>query len=90
MNTGIQDAHNLAWKIACFVKGIAPSSILHTYESERKPVLLLPFVPLFLLIFFFVSLELDSSYVIFRSPNLTLLSVSRTSEQPWQFLLLLA
>ncbi|OVA15384.1 Monooxygenase [Macleaya cordata] len=38
MNTGIQDAHNLAWKIAALVKGIAPPSILHTYEMERKPI----------------------------------------------------
>ncbi|KAG6764653.1 hypothetical protein POTOM_032133 [Populus tomentosa] len=38
MNTGIQDAHNLAWKIAALVKGIAPSSILHTYETERRPI----------------------------------------------------
>lgn len=45
MNTGIQDAHNLAWKIASVVKGVAPSSILHTYETERRPVLLLSFLP---------------------------------------------
>uniref|UniRef100_A0A2N9FSR5 FAD-binding domain-containing protein n=1 Tax=Fagus sylvatica TaxID=28930 RepID=A0A2N9FSR5_FAGSY len=38
MNTGIQDAHNLAWKIASFVKHIAPASILETYETERKPI----------------------------------------------------
>ncbi|KAE8023641.1 hypothetical protein FH972_009316 [Carpinus fangiana] len=38
MNTGIQDAHNLAWKIASIVKGIAPSSLLETYETERKPI----------------------------------------------------
>ncbi|CAK7327404.1 unnamed protein product [Dovyalis caffra] len=38
MNTGIQDAHNLAWKIAALIKGIAPSSILHTYETERRPI----------------------------------------------------
>ncbi|PQP91960.1 uncharacterized protein Pyn_29124 [Prunus yedoensis var. nudiflora] len=38
MNTGIQDSHNLAWKIASVVKGIAPSSILHTYETERRPI----------------------------------------------------
>ncbi|KAJ7980129.1 FAD/NAD(P)-binding oxidoreductase family protein [Quillaja saponaria] len=38
MNTGIQDAHNLAWKIALVVKGIAPSSLLNTYETERKPI----------------------------------------------------
>ncbi|KAI3933491.1 hypothetical protein MKX01_022070 [Papaver californicum] len=37
MNTGIQDAHNLAWKIAAIVKGISPSSLLQTYETERKP-----------------------------------------------------
>lgn len=40
MNTGIQDAHNLAWKLASVLKGISPSSFLHTYEAERKPVLL--------------------------------------------------
>ncbi|KAL4282278.1 hypothetical protein GQ457_03G009140 [Hibiscus cannabinus] len=40
MNTGIQDAHNLAWKIASLLKGVAPSSILATYETERKPIAL--------------------------------------------------
>ncbi|XP_024193944.1 putative polyketide hydroxylase isoform X1 [Rosa chinensis] len=38
MNTGIQDSHNLAWKIASVVKGIAPPSILNTYETERRPI----------------------------------------------------
>ncbi|XP_028772198.1 uncharacterized protein LOC114729368 isoform X2 [Neltuma alba] len=38
MNTGIQDAHNLAWKIAAVMKGIAPSSLLNTYEMERRPI----------------------------------------------------
>ncbi|GMN49161.1 hypothetical protein TIFTF001_018326 [Ficus carica] len=38
MNTGIQDSHNLAWKIASVVKGIAPFSMLNTYETERRPV----------------------------------------------------
>ncbi|KAG8640020.1 hypothetical protein MANES_13G016100v8 [Manihot esculenta] len=38
MNTGIQDAHNLAWKIASVMKGIAPSSIIRTYEMERRPI----------------------------------------------------
>ncbi|XP_068333021.1 uncharacterized protein [Pyrus communis] len=38
MNTGIQDSHNLAWKIASVVKGIAPSSILNSYETERRPI----------------------------------------------------
>ncbi|XP_010519667.1 PREDICTED: uncharacterized protein LOC104799053 isoform X2 [Tarenaya hassleriana] len=40
MNTGIQDAHNLAWKIAALVKGTAQSSILNTYETERRPIAL--------------------------------------------------
>lgn len=38
MNTGIQDAHNLAWKISSLLNGIAPWSILQTYETERRPV----------------------------------------------------
>lgn len=38
MNTGIQDAHNLAWKLAYFVMGVSPSSFLHTYETERRPI----------------------------------------------------
>lgn len=40
MNTGIQDAHNIAWKLALVSKGIAPASFLSTYEAERKQVLL--------------------------------------------------
>lgn len=39
MNTGIQDAHNLAWKLALVVKGVASRSVLQTYEMERRPVL---------------------------------------------------
>lgn len=38
MNTGIQDAHNLAWKIAGVLSGWAPEALLDTYESERRPV----------------------------------------------------
>ncbi|MFE1441654.1 FAD-dependent monooxygenase [Streptomyces sp. NPDC058739] len=38
LNTGIQDAHNLAWKLAAVVKGSAPDSLLDTYEAERRPV----------------------------------------------------
>lgn len=37
MNTGIQDAHNLAWKLALSVKGIS-EQLLKTYENERMPV----------------------------------------------------
>ncbi|WP_309398549.1 FAD-dependent monooxygenase [Cerasicoccus maritimus] len=35
MNTGLQGAHNLAWKLAAVIKGDAPESLLATYESER-------------------------------------------------------
>jgi 2-polyprenyl-6-methoxyphenol hydroxylase-like FAD-dependent oxidoreductase len=37
-NTGVQDAHNLAWKIALVLKGIAGPELLSTYEAERQPV----------------------------------------------------
>jgi putative polyketide hydroxylase/tetracenomycin A2 monooxygenase-dioxygenase len=38
MNTGIQDAHNLAWKLALVLKGHASDRLLDTYTSERRPV----------------------------------------------------
>ncbi|XP_073129861.1 uncharacterized protein [Henckelia pumila] len=38
MNTGIQDAHNLAWKLASVLKGITPPSFLSTYEMERRQI----------------------------------------------------
>jgi 2-polyprenyl-6-methoxyphenol hydroxylase-like FAD-dependent oxidoreductase len=37
MNTGIQDAHNLGWKLAAVADGAAPA-LLDTYEAERRPV----------------------------------------------------
>lgn len=37
-NTGIQDAHNLAWKLAAVLGGWAGSALLGTYEQERRPV----------------------------------------------------
>lgn len=37
MNTGIQDAYNLAWKIAGVLKGFAGENILDTYNEERLP-----------------------------------------------------
>ena len=37
-NTGIHDAHNLAWKLALVLKGVAGPELLDTYEVERKPV----------------------------------------------------
>jgi 2-polyprenyl-6-methoxyphenol hydroxylase-like FAD-dependent oxidoreductase len=38
MNTGLQDAHNLAWKLAMVAGGKVLPEILFTYEDERKPV----------------------------------------------------
>jgi 2-polyprenyl-6-methoxyphenol hydroxylase-like FAD-dependent oxidoreductase len=37
MTTGIQDAYNLAWKLAAVLDG-APDSLLDTYEAERRPI----------------------------------------------------
>jgi 2-polyprenyl-6-methoxyphenol hydroxylase-like FAD-dependent oxidoreductase len=37
-NAGIQDAHNLAWKLAAVLNGWADESLLDTYEAERRPV----------------------------------------------------
>src|SRR5690348_13453350 len=38
MNTGIQDAMNLGWKLAAAVHGWAPSWLLDSYSAERHPV----------------------------------------------------
>jgi 2-polyprenyl-6-methoxyphenol hydroxylase-like FAD-dependent oxidoreductase len=38
MNTGLQDAFNLAWKLALVCDGVADSSLLDSYETERRPV----------------------------------------------------
>ncbi|MFD0820623.1 FAD-dependent monooxygenase, partial [Micromonospora zhanjiangensis] len=38
MNTGIQDAVNLGWKLAATVHGWAPAGLLDSYQSERHPV----------------------------------------------------
>ncbi|HEX2401362.1 MAG TPA: FAD-dependent monooxygenase [Mycobacterium sp.] len=38
MNTGIQDAYNLAWKLALVERGIADEKLLDTYQAERHPV----------------------------------------------------
>jgi 2-polyprenyl-6-methoxyphenol hydroxylase-like FAD-dependent oxidoreductase len=37
MNTGLQDAYNLVWKLWLIEKYDAPGSLLETYEAERKP-----------------------------------------------------
>jgi pentachlorophenol monooxygenase len=38
MNTGIQDAYNLGWKLALEVQGTAASGLLDSYDAERRPV----------------------------------------------------
>jgi 2-polyprenyl-6-methoxyphenol hydroxylase-like FAD-dependent oxidoreductase len=43
MNTGIQDAHNLGWKLAAVAKGASPelldsTALLNSYEAERRPI----------------------------------------------------
>ena len=38
MNTGIQDACNLAWKLSYVIKNQIPENILETYQEERLPV----------------------------------------------------
>jgi 2-polyprenyl-6-methoxyphenol hydroxylase-like FAD-dependent oxidoreductase len=38
MNTGIQDAFNLAWKLAAVIKGAAAPTLLDSYQNERYPV----------------------------------------------------
>jgi 2-polyprenyl-6-methoxyphenol hydroxylase-like FAD-dependent oxidoreductase len=38
MNTGIQDAWNLGWKLALAARGVADQSLLDSYDAERRPV----------------------------------------------------
>ncbi len=38
LNTGVQDAHNLAWKLAAVEHGRAAADLLDSYEQERRPV----------------------------------------------------
>ena len=37
-NTGVQDAHNLAWKLALTLDGVAGPGLLDSYDAERRPV----------------------------------------------------
>jgi len=38
MNTGIQDAYNLGWKLALTIQGVANENLLDSYDAERHPV----------------------------------------------------
>jgi hypothetical protein len=37
LNTGVQDVHNLAWKLAAVLQGWASPDLLDTYDAERRP-----------------------------------------------------
>jgi putative polyketide hydroxylase len=37
-NTGIEDAHNLAWKLASVYRGESSPELLETYDAERRPI----------------------------------------------------
>jgi 2-polyprenyl-6-methoxyphenol hydroxylase-like FAD-dependent oxidoreductase len=38
LNSGVQDAHNLAWKLALVLRGQASEQLLDSYDPERRPV----------------------------------------------------
>ncbi|MFB7669274.1 FAD-dependent monooxygenase, partial [Kitasatospora sp. NPDC056138] len=38
LNTGVQDAYNLAWKLALTIRGLATDDVLESYHAERHPV----------------------------------------------------
>ena len=38
LNTGVQDAVNLGWKLAQVVRGTSPDGLLDTYHAERHPI----------------------------------------------------
>jgi hypothetical protein len=38
LNSGVQDAHNLVWKMHAVITGQSPDSLLDTYDPERRPV----------------------------------------------------
>src|SRR5215831_2441560 len=41
LNTGVQDVHNLAWKLSAVLAGAAKDALLDTYHEERHPIGLL-------------------------------------------------
>ncbi|HUH84878.1 MAG TPA: FAD-dependent monooxygenase [Stellaceae bacterium] len=38
LNTGVQDVHNLCWKLGLVLRGVAAPALLETYHDERQPV----------------------------------------------------
>jgi hypothetical protein len=70
MNTGIQDAWNLGWKLALVSRGIADQALLDTYDAERRPVGAL------------VVRSTDRAFSVATSTN-PLLRALRTRLVPW-------
>ena len=58
-NTGIQDAQNLAWKLALVLQGRADQALLDTYETERRPVAAM------------TAAQAHTRYVLRGAPHLT-------------------
>ena len=58
-NTGIQDAQNLAWKLALVLQGLADPALLDTYETERRPVAAM------------TAAQAHTRYVLRGAPHLT-------------------
>ncbi|QPZ38046.1 FAD-dependent monooxygenase [Paramicrobacterium chengjingii] len=62
-NTGIDDAHNLAWKLAAVLAGESNTDLLDTYDAERRPIALLRHDQLFARADFKAHLETGESSV---------------------------
>jgi len=62
MNTGLQDAYNLAWKLSLVIKGKAPELLLNTYTEERL-VVAKKIVRTTDTIFYFVSRQKIRKYI---------------------------
>jgi 2-polyprenyl-6-methoxyphenol hydroxylase-like FAD-dependent oxidoreductase len=75
VNSGFEDARNLAWKLAAVVQGRAGDALLDSYEAERRPVFLSTVND-----FIAKSIERDSQFMSSFDP-----SVNRTAfESEWQ------
>jgi 2-polyprenyl-6-methoxyphenol hydroxylase-like FAD-dependent oxidoreductase len=75
VNSGFEDARNLAWKLAAVIQGRAGDALLDSYEAERRPVFLSTVND-----FIAKSIERDSQFLSSFDP-----SVNRTAfESEWQ------
>ncbi|NGX61694.1 MAG: Pentachlorophenol 4-monooxygenase [Chlamydiae bacterium] len=67
MNTSIQDAWNLAWKLALVAKGASPPTLLESYTEERLPIALALLKKTSLLTRVIFSLQKIAPSLLFRS-----------------------